>query len=267
MAPTIRLALAQVRSVYYEKAPNLERAERAMREAAAGGADAIVFPEMFLTGYFVWDRVTELAEPLDGASIQRLQRLSAEHRLLTVCGFPELGADGAVHNTACVIDGDGRLLGGYRKTHLFAEEPEVFSAGERFEVFDTSMAPIGVLICYDVEFPETVRALALGGARVVLVSTANMEPYQESQEVYLRSRALENGVFVAAANTIGEDERYRYFGQSAVADPGGRIIARAGDDEEIVIADLDLAETTEAQRSSPYLDRRRPSLYATLARP
>jgi 5-aminopentanamidase len=267
MAPTIRLALAQVPSVYYEKAPNLERAERAMREAAGRGAGAIVFPEMFLTGYFVWDRVAELAEPLDGESIQRLQRFSIEHRLLTVCGFPELGEDGAVHNTACVIDRDGRLLGGYRKTHLFAEEPGVFSAGDRFEVFETSMAPIGVLICYDVEFPESVRALALGGARVVLVSTANMEPYQASQEVYLRSRALENGIFVAAANTIGEDERYRYFGQSAVADPGGRIIARAGEEEEIVIADLDLAEATEAQRSSPYLDRRRPSLYASLARP
>jgi 5-aminopentanamidase len=267
MAPTVRLALAQVQSVYYEKEANLQRADRAMREAAERGADAILFPEMFLTGYFVWDRVRELAEPLDGNSIQRLQRLSSEHRLLTVCGFPELSANGTVHNTACVIDQDGRLLGGYRKTHLFAEEPEVFSAGERFEVFETSVAPLGVLICYDVEFPEPVRALALGGARVVLVSTANMEPYQASQDVYLRSRALENGIFVAAANTIGEDERYRYFGQSAVADPAGRIIAQAGGGEEIVMADLDLAATTEAQRSSPYLDRRRPSLYAELARP
>lgn len=238
-----------------------------MRTAADQGAHAILFPEMFLTGYFVWDRVRELAEPLDGASIQRLRRLSAELHLLTVCGFPELGANDTVYNSACVIDRDGRLLGGYRKTHLFADEPEVFTAGERFEVFETGTAPIGLLICYDVEFPEPVRALALGGAQLVLVSTANMEPYQVSQEVYLRSRALENGIFVAAANTIGEDERYRYFGRSAVADPGGRIIAQAGEGEEIVIAGLDLAETTEAQRSSPYLDRRRPSLYATLARP
>lgn len=267
MAPTIRLALAQVPSTYYQKEANLQRAERAMRVAAERGANAILFPEMFLTGYFVWDRAKELAEPLDGDSIQRLQQLSSEHRLLTVCGFPELGETGIVHNTACVIDRGGRLLGGYRKTHLFAEEPEVFSAGERFEVFETSAAPIGVLICYDVEFPEPVRALALGGARVILVSTANMEPYQDSQEVYLRSRALENGIFVAAANTIGEDERYRYFGRSAVADPAGRIIAQAGAGEEIVIADLDLAETTAAQRSNPYLERRRPSLYAALARP
>jgi predicted amidohydrolase len=115
------------------------------------------------------------------------------------------------------------------------------------------------------EFPEPVRALALGGARVILVSTANMEPYQVSQEVYLRSRALENGIFVAVANTIDEDARYRYFGRSAVADPQGRIIAQAGAEEEIVMADLDLAEAEEAQRSSPYLNRRRPSLYAALA--
>jgi predicted amidohydrolase len=264
MAPTLRLALAQVPSSYREKDANLERAEEVMRTAADRGSEAILFPEMFLTGYFVWDRVRELAEPLDGDSIRRLRGLAAEFRLLTVCGFPELGEDGAVYNTACVVDRDGRLLGGYRKTHLFADEPEAFSAGERFEVFETASGPIGPLICYDLEFPEPARALALGGALVILVSTANMEPYQDSQEVYVRSRALENGIFVALANTIGRDDRYRYFGQSAVADPQGRLLATAGADEEIVVADLDLAAAVEAQRSSPYLDRRRPSLYATL---
>lgn len=265
MAATIRLALAQVPSAYHQKDINLERAERAMRVAADGGADAILFPEMFLTGYLVWDRVSELAEPLGGVSVQRLQQLSAELHLVLVCGFPEMGPNRTVYNAACMIDRDGRLLGGYRKTHLFADEPGAFSAGERFEVFETAIAPIGLLICYDMEFPEPVRALALGGARVILVSTANMEPYQVSQEVYLRSRALENGIFVAVANTIGEDARYRYFGRSAVADPQGRIIAQAGAEEEIVMADLDLAEAEEAQRSSPYLNRRRPSLYAALA--
>jgi predicted amidohydrolase len=267
MASTIRLALAQIPSAHYRKDINLERAERAMRAVADRGAHAILFPEMFLTGYFVWDRVKELAEPIDGPSIQRLRGLSADLHVLTVCGFPELGENDTVYNTACVIDRDGRLLGRYRKTHLFADEPEVFTAGERFEVFETATAPIAPLICYDVEFPEPVRALALAGARLVLVSTANMEPYQVSQEVYLRSRALENGIFVAVANTIGEDARHRYFGRSAVADPQGRIIAQAGGEEELLIADLDLSEATEVQRSSPYLDRRRPSLYATLVRP
>lgn len=265
MTLTIRLALAQVPSAYHQKEVNLQRAERAMRVAADEGADAILFPEMFLTGYLVWDRLPELAEPLDGASIGRLQQLAAELHLLTVCGFPELGSNDAVYNSVCLIDGDGGLLGGYRKTHLFADEPGTFSAGEQLHLFETAIGAVGVLICYDMEFPEPVRALALGGARVVLVSTANMEPYEVSQEVYLRSRALENGIFVAAANTIGEDARYRYFGQSAVADPQGHIIARAGGDEEIVMADLDLAKAAEAQRSSPYLDRRRPSLYAPLA--
>jgi 5-aminopentanamidase len=263
---TIRLALAQIPSVYHQKAANLERAERVMRLAADGGAQLILFPEMFLTGYLVWERLTELAEPLDGPSIRRLQQLALDLRLLTVCGFPERAEGDALYNTACVIDRDGRLLGGYRKTHLFADEPGVFSPGDRLPVFESALGTVGVLICYDIEFPEPVRAVALSGAPLILVSTANMEPYEVSQEVFLRSRALENGIYMAVANTIGEDHRYRYFGQSSVANPQGKLIARAGPDEGIVMADLDLNEASRAQQASAYLGRRRPSLYGTLTR-
>jgi 5-aminopentanamidase len=265
MTDIIRLALAQVPSAYYDKEANLERAERAMRNASREGAAAILFPEMFLTGYLVWDRIAELAEPLEGPSISRLRELAAKFRILTICGFPETDVDGALYNSACVIERDGRLLGAYRKTHLFADEPRAISAGNQLPVFETVLGPTGILICYDVEFPEAARALSLGGAHVVLVPTANMEPYELSQDVYLRSRALENGIFVATTNTVGADEMYRYFGKSAVADPKGNVVARAGDDQEIVVADLDLSMSAEAQLGSPYLDRRRPSLYAALA--
>lgn len=265
MTERFTLALAQAEAVRYDKDANLAKAERLMGRAAERGAKAILFPEMFLTGYTVWERVAELAEPLDGPSIRRLAGLAGRFGMHVVCGFPEERPEPGAgpYNSACVIGADGSILGAYRKTHLFDREPRYFSPGEELLVFDTSVGPVGVAICYDLEFPEVARLLALRGARLILNPTANMDPYAEYQEVYLRARAMENGVYVATANTVGEDGTYRYFGESAAVDPRGRVLCRGGSGEELLLAEIDLG-ARPADENLEYLGRRRPDLYGML---
>jgi len=260
---SVRLALAQTEPVRYDKTANLRRAETLMAEARAQGAHAIVFPELFLTGYLVWDRLGELAEAAPGPLISRLAQMAKAYGLLSIVGFPER-ANGLIYNSACVIESDGRLLGVYRKTHLFADEPDVFARGSSFVTLDSSIGSIGILICYDIEFPECARTLALAGAQLILVPTANMEPFAVDQDLYARARARENGVFIAIVNTVGTDERYRYFGCSTVAGPGGEVLGRAAAAEQLLVVEIDPATAQASQRSSPYLSHRRPELYGAL---
>jgi predicted amidohydrolase len=234
-----------------------------MEEAAQEGASAIVLPELFLTGYQLAESLRVLAEPLEGPSLQRLAGLARRHRMLTVCGWPE-AADGVLYNSACVIDADGEVQGRYRKTHLFGGEPEFFAPGDQLMPFDTSLGRIGVLICYDLEFPEPARTLALEGATLVVTSTASKDPYAAYQGIYARARAMENGVYVAAANTVGDLGPCHFFGMSLVVDPGGRVLAEADQQERLLFAPIDLSRVPPADPSVQYLPHRRPDLYARL---
>ncbi|HYM51443.1 MAG TPA: nitrilase-related carbon-nitrogen hydrolase [Candidatus Limnocylindrales bacterium] len=257
------LAVAQLRAEPLNKDANLGRIEAAMREAAARGAGAILFSELFLTGYLLTDALAGLAEPVDGPGIARLSRLARTFGLLTVCGFPEAAGPNR-YNSAVLIERDGTILGTYRKTHLFGREPEYFTPGDRVEAVTTSLGRLGVLICYDIEFPETVRLLAVDGARLVLTATANMTPYEPYQAVYTRARAMENGIYFAIANTTRDLGPFHFFGESAIVDPDGEPIDRAGSEERILYAPIDLERVPEDPEVR-YLGHRRPELYQRLA--
>jgi len=258
------IALAQAEPVRYDKQKNIDRAAQLIAEAAAHGASLILFPEMFVSGYMVWDRVSKLAEAPYGPSVSNLCALAKLNNILIACGIPETGPFGRPYNAVCVIDRDGSLLGSYHKTHLFNGEPNYFSAGEGLPTFDSSIGKIGVLICYDLEFPEPARLLALRGARLLLAPTANMVPYQDYQRVYVRARARENGIFVATTNTVGSDGTYSYFGESTAVDPTGSVLCEAGSEEQLAYAHVDLSLVDKTQKSSPYLAKRRPDLYGDL---
>ena len=240
MKTCFNLALAQVESVPFDTEKNLAKAEEFISAASDKGAEAVLFPEMFITGYRVRDRLSELAEPLSGPIVQALANLAHRYRLLVVCGLPESSPDKRPYNSACIIDADGTVLGAYHKTHLFGHEPLAFAAGEEIKIFQTTLGTIGVMICYDAEFPEVARVLALKGSQMILVPTANMDPYSQYQAVYLRARAMENGVYVACSNTIGNDGTFRYFGQSTVVDPEGRVLGLCGSREELLLVEIDL---------------------------
>jgi 5-aminopentanamidase len=223
-----------------------------------------VFPELFLTGYGFWDTLHDLAEEAHGPAIEQLMGLARRHRLVTVCGFPERLDEGRVANSACVIDSDGTLVGVHRKVHLFRDEAELFTAGDALAPFETSLGRIGVLICYDLEFAEAARVLALRGARILFVPTASMEPYRDYQRTYAKARAMENGVYVALVNNIGEDGRYTYFGDSLIVDPEGRVLAEAASTDALLVAEVEPALVARVQERTNYLQRRRAELYGPL---
>ena len=266
MSP-ILLAVAQLTPARLDKEANLGRIESAMQQAADAGAQAILFPELFLTGYFLDRQLAALAEPLDGPSLVRLSELAGRHHLLTICGWPESAGGPRPYNSAAVIERDGTVVGRYRKTHLFGREPEFFAAGDRLQAFDTSVGRIGVLICYDMEFPETARILALEGAAVLLTPTANMDPYAAYQAVYTRARAMENGVYVATANTVGQLDALHFFGESSVVGPAGDVMEMAGAEERILLVSVDTSRLPPGDPTLRYLQHRRPELYRSLAQP
>lgn len=261
-----KICLAQLSSTYYDKKKNLEKIERTLSSASSKGAKIILFPEMFLSGYMVWDRLPELIETLYDNTICAIAKLAKQYKMIIVCGFPEKKNNKELpFNSAFLIDSNGSIIGAYQKTHLFDHEKGVYSPGENLKVFDTSLGKIGIIICYDCEFPETTRSLALQGAKLVLVPTANMNPYREYHLLFTRARAAENGIYLACANTIGNDGRFQYFGQSLVCDPTGRLLCLGSSKkEELLYADIDLSLIPHSDHNINYLAHRRPRLYGTL---
>jgi predicted amidohydrolase len=199
-----RIALAQLEPKLFDKQHNLAKAERAIRTAADQGAAAILFPELFLTGYSLGDRAAELAEARDGPSARRVAELAGSHHVAVLMGYAERGPDGKqVFDAVLIADARGRIAGSYRKMHLFHAEAGWFLPGDQPLVLDFGLGAVGLLVCYDLEFPEAVRALALRGARWVATCTGNMIPNQHLQEIFVQSRAAENRLWVAVANRVG----------------------------------------------------------------
>lgn len=269
-----RVALFQDAGTPLDPAANLDRLASAARTAAARGARLLVAPEMHLTGYAVGPEAVErLAEPADGPSAERAAAIARATGVALAYGYPER-AEGGVYNAALLIDRDGRRLG-HRKAHLFGDlDRGMFAPGpgpkpgsETSPLLDLDGLRLGLLICYDVEFSEAARALALAGADLLVVPTALMEPHEAVARLVVPARAFENGLFVAYANRCGREGDLAYIGQSCVIGPDGADITRAGRDPALVLADLDPAALRAARAANPYLEDRRPDLYGRLTRP
>ncbi len=251
-------------------AANLAWLARAARDAAGQGASLLVAPEMALTGYAIGaDAVRRLAEPVDGPSARAAAGIAREHGIALCYGYPEAGADGRVHNAALLLGRDGSRLANHRKSHLYGDlDRSAFAPGDGSAptVADLDGARVGLLICYDVEFPENVRLLALAGVDLVLVPTALMAPYAFIPGPLVATRAYENQVFLAYANRCGAEGDLAYLGRSCVVGPDGSELARAGDGEGLIVADLDPDLLAASRRLNTYLADRRPEIYTGLAR-
>jgi predicted amidohydrolase len=240
---------------------NLRRLDEACAAAAARQVQVLVTPEMFTSGYAIGRAGAErLAEDRGGPTEAAVAQIARRHQLAVVFGHPERAPDGHAYNAATMIGPDGAVRGRHRKVHLFGDvDRGQFAAnGARPAAFDFDGARVGMLICYDVEFPEAVRSLAIGGATAVLVPTANMTGCEEVQEILVRARACENNCCVVYANYRGADDVFEYNGRSMICGPRGEVLAQAGvDTEELVIADL------PAEPTGTYLTDRRADLYGT----
>ncbi|SOD88090.1 carbon-nitrogen hydrolase family protein [Streptomyces sp. Ag109_G2-15] len=262
----MRTALLQSSGRPGSIAENLKVLDEAAGRAAAGGAALLVAPEMFLTGYAIGDAVGRLAEPADGDSADAIAEIATRHGLAIAYGYPERDGE-TVHNSAQLISADGTRLANYRKTHLFGGfERDHFTAGEQPVVqAELNGLTVGLMICYDVEFPENVRAHALAGTDLLVVPTANMHPFEIVAESMLPVRAFENQMYVAYANRVGHEGEFEFFGLSTLAGPDGIARTRAGRGEELVFADADPAFLAASREANPYLKDRRPGLYGSLA--
>ncbi len=227
--------IVQTTSGPYDKEGNLRRALAKMDEAKAKGTDLILFPEMFLTGYLIKDKLAELAEDLEtGESLAVLKAKAKELNMGVVIGLPAItDPNGKPHNTVVMIDRDGTIAGAAHKTHMFGGEEKMFDPGDSHKAFDTSFGRMGILVCYDGEFPETARSLALDGAEIICMCAANMSPFEDYHAVYMRARAMENMVPTLYCNYVGDEKRFHYCGQSCAYDPTGKFLAEA-DTQEVV---------------------------------
>jgi predicted amidohydrolase len=264
---TMRVAIYQGPAEAGSVARNLDLLEARAAQGAGLRARLLICPEMFLAGYNIGaERASHLAEPADGPALARVAGLAKEHGIALLVGYPERGRGGAVYNAVRLIGRDGRSLANYRKCHLFGTlDRAMFRAGESAPaVVELDGIRVGLLICYDVEFPESVRLLALASADLVAVPTALMDPFAAVARLLVPARALENQVFLAYANRCGREGDLRYCGQSCVVGPDGADLARAGRGEQLIVADLDLARLSASRLANTYLADRRPELYRPL---
>jgi N-carbamoylputrescine amidase len=279
----MRLALAQ-RRADASAAVNLERAEQDVREAASRGAELVCLQELFATRYFPREEDPEhfaLAEPLDGTTTARMRKVAAELEVVIVVPLFERRAPGLYHNSAITIDAGGEIAGVYRKAHV-PHDPEFFekyyfAPGEPggTRAVDTAAGRIGVLICWDQWFPEAARLLALDGAELLLYPSAIAWQPEEGTDARsaqleawvtsMRAHAIANGVWVAAVNRTGREERLEFWGSSFVCDPAGRVVARAPEGEEaLLLADCPRNAIEAQRRAWPFLRDRRIDAYGPL---
>ena len=234
--------------------------------ASANGSDLLIFPEMFLSGYNIGAQKTrELAETSQGASLKKAAHIAATNNIAILFGFPELD-ENEVYNAAVLIDKNGHQLAIYRKTHLFGDiDRSAFSKGEiPSQIIELDGVKMGILICYDVEFAENVRHLALAGADFIAVPTALMQPYRFVPMKLVPARAFENQVFLAYANRCDIEHELDYYGLSCICSPDGSDLARADENEALITANLDFDHQHASRRINTHIADRRPELYKKL---
>lgn len=260
MSNKIRIVLAQLKCELLNKEINLKRTLETIKEAKEKNGDYVLFPELFLTGYVMNQKVRSLGEPIEGESIKKIAHCAKEHGIGVIYGFPELEGE-KLYNSAAFINKNGEIVGVYRKTHLFHHERTFFEPGNQCPIFSIPQGNIGFLITYDMEFPEMPRILATKGANVIFVLCANMVPYQNYQNTFLQSRAIENHVFTVATNKVGLDSDNIFFGESQVVNPEGKILYKGGNNEEVSVIEINLDDIKRSKGVLDYINNRRVNLY------
>lgn len=223
----------------------------------------IIFPELSATGYFLSPQVKELAQKQDGPTFDTMRKVSEQHGIWMVYGYVEKDSEGQVYNSIQLIDPRGKPAGNYRKIHLTPFEKEVFTPGSDLVTVETDFGKIGLMICWDLAFPELARSLALQGADLIAAPSAWEVPYDAPFVQFAAARAIDNTVYVAACNHIGTSEGLSFFGKSSIFAPDGTTVSMAGENEEkIITASLQYEWREDIKKTFfTMLADRRPDLY------
>ena len=268
----MRVAAVQLNSTT-DRSVNIETADRLTRAAAADGATLIVLPEKW-TAIGSEDALRAVAEPLDGPAVSWARATARELGIDLIAGsiVELLPGRERFANTSLHVDSQGEISATYRKIHMFDvevggriyEESALEEPGEEIVVTETAAGvEVGLSICYDLRFPELFRILALRGARVIVLPSAfTLSTTRDHWETLVRARAIENQLFMIAANQVGEHAAgYHSGGRSMIVDPWGVVLAQAPDREGHIVADLDLEGLQDVRRRLPSLANRRPAAY------
>ena len=242
---------------------NYREAEARIREAAKDNPDVILLPELWDVGFFPRENLKELADPDCTKAVPFLSGLAKELGIHLVAGSVACLRGEKVYNTACVFDRTGTCIARYDKTHLFSPmgEHEFFTPGDHVCRFSLDGHHCGLIICYDIRFPELTRAMTVQGLEMLFVVSQWPDVRIPHLQVLTRARAIENQMFLACCNACGEAGDTRYGGCSAVVDPWGQVLAQAGAGPETVTADCDFGITDRIRQSMHVFADRRPELY------
>lgn len=268
----LRIGICQM-MVVDDKESNLRKAQEMIRKASRQGCNLVVLPEMFNCPYESM-AFPSYAEPIpNGETSLLLSRTAREEHIYLVGGsIPEIDSGGRIFNSCPVFGPNGQFLGCHRKVHLFDvdlesglsfRESDTLKAGDSLTIIPIPAATLGILICYDIRFPELSRLLSLSGVQVLVVPAAfNTTTGPAHWEILLRTRAIDNQVFVVgAAPATNPVASYHAWGHSMVVDPWGSVLASTGSTETVLWADLDLSRIEQVRKALPLLRHRRTDLY------
>ncbi len=257
----LNLAVFQSDNCLADKTAQLEKLTHVAQQAATNQSRLLLCPESFMTGYYVKDQLAELAESADGQFISQACYIAKTNNIALVFGYAERSVDG-LYNSAIVINHSGQVISNFRKLHLPGEfEKSNYKPGSDFVEFNIEGIKASILICYDSEYPEAVRKLALAGTELLLVPTALSKVYAVVAQKVIPARAFENGIYIAYADCCGSENGWEFAGLSCIVDPFGNDLAKAGETEEIIYAQIDTDNIKTAQSTLPYLQELRPELY------
>jgi predicted amidohydrolase len=273
----ITIATVQMKPALGESEDNLVKmSDFVSKIASQQKVDLIVFPELATSGYELGVRFTELAQRIPGPTVNLMAQRAAEFGVYIAFGMvTKEKVESVLFNSAVLVGPEGEMLGNYNKVHLRGEERMAFREGFRMPVVETEIGAIGLMLGWDLAFPETARSLTLEGAELICV-LANWENSQiEEWRTYVRARAFENGLYMAAANRVGEDVTLNFGGESMIVGPRGKTYASLADEKDpesgepregYCVARVDLDEVRKTREEYQTLQSRHPTTYRSLVK-
>lgn len=261
MKRQIKIAGVQMKSKMGDTKYNLDKATQLIEEASKMKVDIVCLPELFYSGYHLTkEEFLSVAEKQDGKMFQELSKVAKDKDVYIIGSYPEkIDIPGVIYNSSLMIDNEGKLVGNMRKVYLWGEERLKFREGRKFPVFDTPFGKIGMLICYDAEFPEPPRIMALKGAEIIFVPSVWSKVARHRWDIDLSASALYNGLFTVGVNTIDDGA----CGSSKIVSPRGDIIIQGTvEKEETIYADVNLDQIIKTRAKIPYMQDFKPETFS-----
>ena len=269
MSQMLKFAIIQMNVKVGDVAHNIHTLDEKLQQAVNSDIkpDVIIFPEMWNTGYAL-TQIDELADDEGKETISLLSAFAKQNQVNIVGGSIAEKKEDGVFNTIYAFDREGKLISDYSKLHLFRlmDEEKYLQAGSKLGQLQIDGVEAGMMICYDIRFPELARSLALQGAKVLFVPAQWPNPRLHHWRTLLTARAIENQMYVIACNRMGKSGDTEFFGHSMVIDPWGEIVVEAGDEDTILFGEIDLALVSKVRSTIPIFEDRRPEFYQSVTK-